>query len=263
MDQALMSFFWVAAALPVLLLLQRWIHRHLRGVTFLLTGRQSWAVILYALVLFPGVLLHELSHWLVANLLGVRTGAISLLPRQQRDGSIQLGYVEYYRHRRLDPLRESLIGGAPLITGTLVILLIGIRVFDVPGLRSALASGEATTLTRALTELFNTPDFFLWLYLIFAVSNAMLPSPSDRRAWPAFIFLLLLGAGVLTVLQMQHILVNGLLGPAATVFGYLGLAFTLAIGVDLVFIFLIYVLETLISRIKKVELVYGGPTPLE
>jgi len=66
-----MSFFWVAIALPVLLLLQRWIHRHLRGVAYLLTGRQSWAVIIYALILFPGVLLHELSHWLAAQVLGV------------------------------------------------------------------------------------------------------------------------------------------------------------------------------------------------
>lgn len=263
MEQALASFLWVAAALPVLLWLQRWIHRHLRGLAYLLTGRQSWAVILYALVLFPGVLLHELSHWLFANLLGVRTGAVSLLPRQQSDGSIQLGYVEYYRHGRLDPLRESLIGGAPLITGMLAILLIGIHIFDVPALRSALTSGEALTLTTALGQLFQTPDFFLWLYLIFVVSNAMLPSPSDRRAWPAFIILLLAGAAILYALQLQHILVNGLTGPAATVFGHLGLALTLAIGVDLVFIGLIYVLETLISRLKKVRLVYGGPGPLE
>jgi hypothetical protein len=262
MDQSLMSFVWVAAALPILLVLQRWIHRHLRGVAYLFTGRQRWAVVLYALILFPGVLLHELSHWLFANLLGVRTGAVSLLPRQQPDGSIQLGYVEYYR-RRLDPLRESLIGGAPLITGTLVILLIGIRVFDIPTLRTALATGEIAGLSAALGQLFNTPDFFLWLYLIFAVSNAMLPSPSDRRAWPAFIILLIVGAGLLYLLQMQDLLLDGLVGPVATVFGFLGLAFTMAIGVDLVFIFVIYVVETVISRLKNVELVYGGPNPLE
>lgn len=258
-----MSFFWVAMALPVLLLVQRWIHRHLRGVAFLLTGRQSWAVIAYALILFPGVLLHELSHWLFANLLGVRTGAVSLLPRQQADGSIQLGYVEYYRHRRLDPIRESLIGGAPLITGTVVILLIGLRVFDVPALSQAVASGEIDGLTSALSEVFSTPDFFLWLYLLFSVSNAMLPSPSDRRAWPAFIVLLAVIAGALLLLRQQEFLLDGLAGPVATIFGFLGLAFTLAIGVDLVFMFVIYVIETVVSRLKNVELQYGGTSPVE
>ncbi|MDT8307080.1 MAG: hypothetical protein RRC07_14205 [Anaerolineae bacterium] len=258
-----MSFFWVALALPVLLVVQRWIHRHLRGVAYLLTGRQSWAVIVYALVLLPGVVLHEISHWVFANLLGVRTGAVSLLPRQQADGSIQLGYVEYYRHRRLDPVRESLIGGAPLITGTVVILLIGLRVFDVPALSQAIGAGEITHLTGALGELFNTPDFFLWLYLLFAVSNAMLPSPSDRRAWPAFIVLLVVGAAVLLLLRQQAFLVNGLTGPVATVFGFVGLALTLAIGVDLVFMLIIFLVETVVSRLKKVQIQYGGPSPLE
>jgi hypothetical protein len=263
MDQSLMSFFWVALALPVLILLQRWIHRHLRGVAYLFTGRQSWAVIIYALILFPGVLLHELSHWLFANLLGVRTGAVSLLPRQQRDGSIQLGYVEYYRHRTLDPIRESLIGGAPLITGTLAIILIGVRVFDVPGLTGAVGSGEVANLTDALAALFATPDFFVWLYLLFAISNAMLPSPSDRRAWPAFVVLLMLIAGLFYVLQLQDVVVAGLAGPVTTLFGFLGLAFTLAIGVDLVFIFIIYLVETIVSRLKNVELIYGSSSPLE
>lgn len=258
-----MSFFWVALALPVLLLLQRWIHRHLRGVAYLLTGRQSWAVIAYALILFPGVVLHEISHWVFANLLGVRTGAVSLLPRQQADGSIQLGYVEYYRHRRLDPIRESLIGGAPMITGTFAILLIGLRVFEVPALSQAVAVGEITTLSSALAELFNTPDFFLWLYLLFAVSNAMLPSPSDRRAWPAFIVLLVAGAAVLLLLRQQEFLVNGLTGPVATVFGFIGLALTLAVGVDLVFMFVIYLVEVIVSRLKNVQIQYGGPSPLE
>lgn len=263
MYQSLMSFFWVAMALPVLLLLQRWIHRHLRGVAYLLTRRQSWAVLIYALILFPGVLLHELSHWLFANLLGVRTGAVSLLPQQQRDGSIRLGYVEYYRHRTLDPVRESLIGGAPLITGTLAILLIGIRVFDVPGLAGAVGSGEIANLTEALGLLFATPDFFVWLYLLFAISNAMLPSPSDRRAWPAFIVLLLAGAGLVYLLELQHVLVAGLSGPVTTLFGFLGLAFTLAAGVDLVFMFVLYLVESLVSRLKNVELIYGGSSPLE
>ena len=53
-------------------------------------------------------------------------------------------------------------------------------------------------------------------------------------------------------------MVQGLLGPVATVLGFLGLAFSLAIGVDLVFIGVIMLLEKGISRIRGVEVVYEG-----
>lgn len=251
-----MPFIWLALALPALLLLQRWIHRHLRGLAYLLTGRMDWAVLLYALVLFPGVLLHELSHWVAARLLGVRTGAISLFPKMQKDGVLRLGYVEYYRSRSLGPIRESIIGVAPLITGVIVVLLIGFHIFDIATLRGALQSGDVDQLSPALTRLFTAPDFLVWLYLIFAVSNAMMPSPSDRRAWPPFILILLVFAAALYILDRQQIIIAGIVEPMATIFGYLALAFSLAIGVDIAVIFVLYLLEGLISRLRGVELVY-------
>lgn len=253
-----MPFAWVALALPILWVLQRWIHRHLHGVAFLLTGNKNWAIVLYALILFPGVLLHELSHWLTATLLGVRTGSLSILPRPKSDGSVQLGYVEYYKTKGLGPIRESLIGSAPLVTGTLAVLLIGLQIFDMPTLVDALQSGDSDTLAQALSTLFATGDFLLWLYLLFAISNAMMPSASDRRAWPAFALVMILFAVVMYFLGLQGLVLNELAQPAATAFGYIGLAFSLAIGVDLFFIMLIYVLESLISRLKGVDLVYGG-----
>jgi hypothetical protein len=85
----------------------------------------------------------------------------------------------------------------------------------------------------------------------------MLPSRSDRRAWPAF----LLTMGVLTVvvylLGLQQVVAEGLAGPAATVFGYLGAAFSMAIGVNLLFMLLIYLVEGLIGRIRGVTVIYG------
>lgn len=257
MNSDLMPFIWVAITLPTLLLLQRWIHRHLHGLAYLITGKQSWAVILYAIVLFPGVLLHELSHWLAALLLGVRTGSFSILPKTGPDGTIQLGYVEYYKTRSVGPVRESLIGSAPLVTGTAVVLLIAFRIFDVTSLAAAIQTGEVDRLTDALTALFVTNDFLVWLYLLFAVSNAMMPSASDRRAWPAFAAIMTLFAIALFLLNLQDEVVDTLAGPAATVFGYLGLAYSLTIGVDLFFVMIIYFLEQLISRIKGVDLVYG------
>jgi hypothetical protein len=256
-----MPFIWVAITIPILLVLQRWIHRHLHGVAYLITGKRNWAVILYALILFPGVLLHELSHWLTATILGVRTGSFSVLPKTGADGTIQLGYVEYYKSSRLGPIRESLIGSAPLVTGTIAVLLIAINVFDLPELVSSIQNENIDALVKSLSILFGTGDFLIWLYLIFAISNAMMPSTSDRRAWPAFALIMVAFAIFLYFLGLMDVFVETLIGPAAIVFGYLGLAYSLAIGVDLFFMFCIWIVEWIISRIKGVDVVYGRAEP--
>ena len=67
--------------------------------------------------------LHELSHALMALLLGVRVKRMSLIPQRQAKGVVRLGSVEVLRS---DPLRASLIGGAPLLTGMLVLGLVGL-----------------------------------------------------------------------------------------------------------------------------------------
>jgi hypothetical protein len=252
-----MPFVWVAIALIILVLLQRWIHTHLHGLSLLVTGRPDRAVYLYALILFPGVLLHELSHYVTAKLLGVRTGSFSVLPKRRPDGSIQLGYVEYYKHKTLDPIRESLVGGAPLIVGTIVILLISFKVFDVTNLAAAVETGEIDNVAVALGDFFSTPFVVLWIYLIFAISNAMLPSASDRSAWPAFIVAMIILAGFVYLLDLQQEVADGLAGPVARVFGYLGIAFSVAIGVDILFMIVLASLEAIVSRMKGVNVVYG------
>ncbi len=258
MDINLMPFIWVAIAIPILVLIQRWVHTHLHGIALLLMGKPERAVLIYALILFPGVLLHELSHWIAATLLGVRTGTFSLIPQMQKDGSLQLGYVEYYKGRTLGPMRESIIGGAPLLVGTAVILLISYKIFGITDLAVAIQSGQIDTLSLALGNVFQTNDFLLWLYLLFAISNGMLPSRSDRRAWPAFLWVMV-GLGILLYfIGLLNFVVLELVQPASLIFGYLGLAFSMAIGVDLLFMILIAVTEGLVSRFKGISVVYGS-----
>lgn len=257
MLDAMMPFLWVAIALIVLVLLQRWIHTHLHGLSLLLTGKPDRAVYLYAIILFPGVLLHELGHWVTARLLGVRTGSFSVIPKRRPDGTIQLGYVEYYKGPTLDPIRESLVGGAPLIVGTLVILLISLKIFDVTNLAAAVETGQVDAVTVALADFFSTPFVVLWVYLIFAISNAMLPSASDRSAWPAFIIAMVILAGFVYMLDLQQEVADGLAGPVARIFGYLGIAFSVAIGVDILFMIVLALMEAIVSRLKGVNVVYG------
>lgn len=146
----------------------------------LITRRTDFSVALFALLFFPGVLLHETSHYLMARLLGVRTGRFSLLPRPLPNGRLQLGYVET---QASDWVRETLIGAAPLISGGLLVAYAGVQRLGLPGAWDALSSGAPGALQQTLSAMLERPDFWLWFYLTIAVSSTMLPSASDRRAW--------------------------------------------------------------------------------
>lgn len=228
----------------------------MQGIAYLLTGSLQWSVLLYALILFPGVLLHELSHWITANLLGMRTGRFSVWPSLQPDGTIRLGYVEFYKDRQIAPVRESLIGGAPLIFGIGAILLIGQYVFDAEVLADTVITGTPQAVGMALSRVFATADAWIWLYLLFSISNAMMPSPSDRRAWPLLGLILAVLLGVLYFAGFQQAMWDTLVGPVNQLASYLLLAFGITIVVDMFFVALILVVEFVLTRIRGQRINY-------
>jgi len=136
--------------------------------------------------------------------------------------------------------------------------LIGYRVFGVTSLAAAVQAGDINALAAAMGELLATPAFAVWLYLLFAVANAMLPSKSDRHAWPAF--LLWLGGLTIVVAFVTRgsAVLDNLAGPVATFFGYLAVALYIAIAVDILFMILIAAAEWLLSRARGMSVVYGG-----
>lgn len=165
--------------------LERLVHQRLQVLFWQITGNVEWATLLYSLVLLPGVLLHELSHALMARALGVRVRAFSLRPRRLRGNVIQLGYVEV---QRSDALRTSLIGAAPLLFGLVALALIGLLAFDLGAMREALAENQLNLVGAWLAALPNRADAAVWLYLTFAIANSMSPSESDRRTLPMTLF---------------------------------------------------------------------------
>ncbi len=196
----------VTAVLLLLLLADRWLHRHLQGVMYLLSGDEEVALWLYALILFPGVLLHELSHALMAALLGVRIGRISVLPQRVGD-HIHLGFVPV---EETDFLRSSLIGAAPLVSGTAVIALLGSSCFGTPALVAALEGGRWGEALAALRGAFGAADAWLWFYLIFAIGHTMLPSRADIQAWPFLGALLLAAMAVVVMAGAGAVLLEGM-----------------------------------------------------
>ena len=238
------SFLWFLITLILLVLTQRWVHKHLHGVAYLLTGHEDMALMLYALPLLPGVALHELSHAGMAALLGVKTANLSLIPRRQPDGHVRLGSVSV---ERVDAVRSSLIGLAPLLTGSIAILLIIRFAFNVDTLGVAVQRGDLAALLASLGGLLRAPDAWLWLYLLFSIANAMMPSPSDRETWPpvilfsALVLALALAFGLNSAIEGVGLVIDQLLR-------WLAAAFTITLIVDVPFSVIIFVLEATSAR---------------
>jgi len=195
------------------------------------------ALIIYFVIVLPGVVIHELSHWLMAKLLGVRVSLPAIGPvRRGRSKRVSLGSV---RVGKVDPVRASLIGMAPLLGGSAVILLIGNLVLGVGDFADAVAGQGLGGVLGSLGQMAQVGDFWLWLYLIFAVSNAMLPSESDMAAVrPVLIFLGIVAAVVLVFSGVRGIS-PGLVEGVNALAGYLATAFGLTLAVDLVFMLVI------------------------
>lgn len=163
-----------------LVFLQRLLHREIQAVLLLLTRNLQLTIALFSLLFFPGVFIHELSHYLMAKILRVRTRGLSLIPHTLPDGRLQMGYVEI---EATDIVRDSLIGLAPLIAGTLFVAYAGINRLHLHTLWDVLRNGQIELFWMALGVLPTVKDFYLWFYLTFAVSSTMMPSDSDRHSW--------------------------------------------------------------------------------
>ena len=127
---------------------------------------------------------------------------------------------------RSDVVRDSLIGAAPLIVGTLFVAYVAIYHLQMRVLWDVFRNGQFGLFWLGVRALPQVPDFYLWFYLAFAVSSTMMPSESDRHAWlellisvaVLFGIALLFGAGpwMLTTIAPR---LNNFLSSVAVIFG--------------------------------------------
>jgi hypothetical protein len=237
--------FWTILSLGPLLWLVRQVHQGLQALFLLMTGHVTLSLYLYQILLIPGVALHELSHYVFAKLLGVRVRSFSLRPSIQGE-NIQMGAVTVDRS---DFIRGLLIGMAPLITGSAVVVLIGQHIFEVSTVIEAAQYSEADpgAIWDAIQTALKVNDAGIWLYLIFAVSNAMLPSKADRQGlWPVVIF-----GGLIVLIAFLAgrglELLSQLAGPVEQALSLLLIAFGITIVIDAIFLAVISLMRAMVS----------------
>lgn len=244
------GFIWLIVLLGPFMFLQRSLHREVQAFFLLLTRRQDLSIILFSLLFFPGVLLHETSHFLMALLLNVRTGRFSLIPRPMPGGRLQLGYVET---ARTDFLRDALIGIAPLVTGSAFVIYVGLAHLELDAVWQIWQEGNLAGLFNGLRLTYHMADFWLWFYLAFTVSSTMLPSSSDRRAWlPLAMFLL--GLFLLGIAAGAGPWMAEHLAPAMnSIFQTIVLAIGISLFLHLLLLPMIWIGRVLLSRLSGLQ----------
>lgn len=220
----------------------------LQDLTRMLTGHSRLGLIVYSLLFLPGVIIHEISHFFVAAFLGVQTGTITIFPSDFSDaGEKSLGSVQIAKS---DVLRASLIGLAPLFLGSLSI--IAITTWQFPQLIDSVLSLEGT-LNQLLIEgkrILAEPLNLLWLYLIFAISNTMFVSKSDRRSWPALLVLLVLLALIATLAGISSSVINFLRQPILVALNILTAVFFVSLFVDVLALTPLVVIHNVVKKLK-------------
>ncbi|MDP1722569.1 MAG: hypothetical protein Q8L37_05155 [Candidatus Gottesmanbacteria bacterium] len=151
--------------LILLYLLSRKLIQSVFTVLFYLTRSRTIGIWIVTIIFFPGTVVHELAHLFTAEILGVHTGKLTLIPESLEGTEIKAGGVMI---AETDPLRRTLIGLAPVYIGILVLSVIAYFA------RHALAGTQEHVLRGWL-------PLTLIFYLLFSVSNSMFSSKEDMK----------------------------------------------------------------------------------
>lgn len=144
---------------------------------------QHSATIPLFLLFFPGVIIHEISHLLIAEILFVKSYHIEIWPKVA-NGRVQMGSIQI---QNTDLIRGVLIGIAPIIVGVAFLSSILLMFVSNIGVQNIFSSS------------FNIFISALVIWSVFVVTNTMFSSKRDvEGALELFVFILFLGL-VLTI----------------------------------------------------------------
>lgn len=131
----------------------------LSKLLYKLTHSFNAAVQIIAILFLPGTIIHELSHVLVAGVTMVHVGEVEFMPEVRQEG-VKLGSAQI---GETDPFRRALIGVAPVIIGTSLII----------------SSLWYFTSNLANSSHFPIIEFGVLMLVIFQVANTMFSSKKD------------------------------------------------------------------------------------
>jgi hypothetical protein len=253
----LTPWLMLAGAIIPLVYVEKWIHAHLYGVGWLITNDKKGATALYYVLLFPGVLVHEFTQYLVAGALNVKIKRVIAWPQAQSDGTLRLDFVQIKNANRV---QAAIIGAAPLFTGLALVWLISSRLLSLDNVVNAIGTGNLDAIGAAVRDAAGAPDFLLWIYVIFTISNAMLPTPADRQGWPLLIGVFAGVIAFLVLIGVGSVLMETFTGPVAHGVNRLTTAFATVLVAEIPGILTIGFIEEVLEKTTKRKFEYGLPS---
>jgi len=243
LPDALPTLLLLAFSLFVLAWLSNQLSLRTQFVVYYLTGSLDLATVAIFLLLMPGVFVHELSHWVAAKLLGLRPSRFRVWPKRQK-GSLGLGSVNV---RSGGPWRDSIVGMAPLMTGSVLLALVGAAVFQSDLLLGQLEQGRLLDTLGAFFDALARPDGLVWAYALFVIGNSMMPSRSDRQPLRSLLLYVALAALIYFVVGLPVDPFTALLGWLIPGIQVLAGALLFVILLDVVVVSVLYLLEAVLG----------------
>lgn len=243
LSDAFPTLLALAVTIFVLAFLSRQISLRIQTIMLHLTHSPDMAMVTVFLLFLPGIVAHELSHWVVAKLLGLKPSRFRVWP--QRQGNyIGLGSVSIHSG---GIALDSLVGLAPLMTGTLVVAWIGYQVFASNQLLTVVTQGQWPRVATVFLQAIGARDGALWAYLVFAVANSMMPSSSDRQPVLPLLLYLAFVALIYFVVGLPGDVFATLLSRAAPFFQIVTGALVFTILLDILVLVVLLPLEFLLA----------------
>jgi hypothetical protein len=253
---------WIACGLTlfVFFAVRRWVQRHLFGMGWLVAQEQHLATVIYCIVLLPGIIIHEASHWALAGMFNVRTHRITAWPKADAEGRVDLSFIKI--KETANPIFLAVIGSAPFVIGFVLILWISGNVLHLPDFIKAVNTGNFQVISLALQNLIGQPDFVLWFYLLFTISNTLWPEAEDRRGWIIIIGVVVGGTVLLAVMGFQNAVGRWFTGPIPQALNNLTTIFLTMLVIDGVVALFLFILERSTERVTHRYAPYRQATAL-
>lgn len=220
--------------LILLYILSRRLIQGIYRLLYIIIRSRTASIWIVTIIFFPGTVVHELAHLFVAEILGVHTGKLTLVPEgiegppfakaSGGETEIKAGGVMI---SETDPFRRTLIGLAPVYVGIAVLATL------------AYFLQQFNSITLLTIGIF---------YIMFAVSNSMFSSKEDMKGVIPFAITVALFTGAAYIAGIRVGLTGELLAGMNRVVETLVRSLGVVIGVNVVALFAVSGLLAIVKR---------------